>query len=283
MQALAKAAQTEAGQRGKEGGRGKKKTLPGTSGKGSHDHSKEAAAMAAATAGLSADTIKKIDAVVASGDAELIAEMDATGKVDRAFKKLPGSRKSDAAKAEKAAKKKARLIEIKAMPKSRIAMPLSHRATLCREAIVCGMKTTDALDHFRIEGRQRYNRTCLVVEKERAILIEAIDTGVLAVGQAYRLIEASDADVAKEIEEAKLKAAQKNHKPLSVTGRSRMTLYLELLERTWVNWSGFRDNYPVNAKAVPKIQEKREAMLQLCKKVRAIVTTIVDQLEKEMT
>jgi hypothetical protein len=279
MQALAKAAQKEHGGTAP----GKKKSLVRTSDKCSRDHSRDAAAMAAATAGLSADTIKKIDAVVASGDAELIAEMDTTGKVDRAFKKLPGSRKSDAAKAEKAAKKKARLVEIKAMRKSRLLLPLSERAMLCREAIICGMKTTDALDHFRIEGRQRYGRVCLVVEKGRAILIEAIDGGVLAIGQAYRLIDASETDIAKEIEEAKLKAAAKNHKPLSITGQSCMQLYHDLLERTWVNWSGFRDNFPVNSKAVPKIKEKREAMLRLCKNVRAVVTTLIDQLEKEMT
>jgi ParB-like chromosome segregation protein Spo0J len=57
---VAKAAQKEAAARGKEGGRGKKKTLSGTSTKGLQDNAKRTAARAAKTTGYSEKTLRKV-------------------------------------------------------------------------------------------------------------------------------------------------------------------------------------------------------------------------------
>lgn len=92
---VAEKAQKKAGGRGKEGGRGKKKTLPVTCGKGKRQaRERETSAQAAKAAGMSQRTYEKAKAVKDSGNAELVAEMDQTGKVDKAHKKLQQSTKA---------------------------------------------------------------------------------------------------------------------------------------------------------------------------------------------
>jgi N6-adenosine-specific RNA methylase IME4 len=89
--AMAKAAHQEGVKRGGEtAGKGRPKdnssgancTTP------KRDNSKRTKAKEAQAAGMKQRTYEKAEAVVDSGDEELIAEMDRTGKVDRAFRKL---------------------------------------------------------------------------------------------------------------------------------------------------------------------------------------------------
>jgi N6-adenosine-specific RNA methylase IME4 len=90
--ARAKAEQQKAGERGKEGGRGRKKTLVGNSRKGKR--APTALDKVARATGKDRRTLEKARAVVQAAKAKpgkfghLVIEMDETGSVDRAFKQL---------------------------------------------------------------------------------------------------------------------------------------------------------------------------------------------------
>lgn len=109
--------QESQGERGKEGGRGNKKTLGGISPKGNEPESPKLPTpplspkrsprtndQVAAALGMDRRTYEKAVAVVESGDQEVIQQMNATGKVDGAFKKIKKKEKAqaDAKAAEKA-------------------------------------------------------------------------------------------------------------------------------------------------------------------------------------
>lgn len=93
-QAEAKRAQREGG---KKGGEAKvRQTLPNLI----KDDSKRAMSQAAAVAGMSRTTYEKARAVVDSGDRELIAEMDETGRVSGVHRKLVVREKAEAIASE---------------------------------------------------------------------------------------------------------------------------------------------------------------------------------------
>jgi len=73
---------------GKTAGRGRPIASRGSSPKGKQDESARTTAVAAKAVGMDRRTYEKGKAVVASGDKVLMAEMDRTGKVSGAYKKL---------------------------------------------------------------------------------------------------------------------------------------------------------------------------------------------------
>jgi N6-adenosine-specific RNA methylase IME4 len=89
---------------GQAGGRGKKKNLTGISRKDCRDTKAEEArttkGQAAAAVGMDRRTYEKAKAVVNSGDRDLIDEMNRTGKVNGAHKKLVVAQKSAAIESE---------------------------------------------------------------------------------------------------------------------------------------------------------------------------------------
>jgi N6-adenosine-specific RNA methylase IME4 len=84
--AAQEAAGKEQGYHGKEGGRGRKKPLGGSSPKGFREPRTDD--IAAAAVGVDRRTYEKAKAVVASGDKALISEMDRTRKVSGVHRKL---------------------------------------------------------------------------------------------------------------------------------------------------------------------------------------------------
>jgi N6-adenosine-specific RNA methylase IME4 len=131
--AAAKARQQQAGARGTEGGRGRKKTLRGNSPEGNRALDKVAKVV-----GKHRDTIQKARAVrdAAKADPEkfgkLAADMDRTGRADGPFKRLKVMRQSDEIKAAPAALPRGPFSVIVVDPpwpyETRKADP-SHRAT----------------------------------------------------------------------------------------------------------------------------------------------------------
>ena len=77
------------------GGRGKKANLPQSLRKVSERTARETSVQVAASVGMSRPTLEKARAVVKSGDKALIAEMNRTGKVDRAYRLLNGKRQRE--------------------------------------------------------------------------------------------------------------------------------------------------------------------------------------------
>jgi N6-adenosine-specific RNA methylase IME4 len=95
LKPLVDAAQKEAGKRGTEGGRGRKKTPSTTCTKGIQDNSKRLAAQEAAAVGMASVTYQKAQAVVKSKDRKLIDEMNRTGKVNGVYKRLVVGQKAE--------------------------------------------------------------------------------------------------------------------------------------------------------------------------------------------
>lgn len=83
---------------GSAGGRGKRKNLVKTLHKVSDD--KKTRSQAGSVVGMSGPTYERAKAVVESGDTKLIEEMNRTGKVSGAYKKLVVSQKSEAINSE---------------------------------------------------------------------------------------------------------------------------------------------------------------------------------------
>ena len=100
LKPMVEAAKRNAGKRGHEGGRGKKKTHSATCTKGIQDNSKRLATMEAEAVGMNARTYEKAKKVVESKDKKLIDEMNRTKKVNGAFKKLVTSEKAEAIRKE---------------------------------------------------------------------------------------------------------------------------------------------------------------------------------------
>jgi N6-adenosine-specific RNA methylase IME4 len=90
LEPLAKKAQADGGKEGgKSSGRGRKKNRGRANyPKPKQDESARTSNSAAKKVGMSRRSLEKAEAVMASGDEKLIGEMDKTGKVNGAFKKL---------------------------------------------------------------------------------------------------------------------------------------------------------------------------------------------------
>lgn len=172
--------------------------------------------------------------------------------------------------------------ELGAPKKRRVppGLPLSKRAEAARMEVANGSGAPATAVRYGFTNVVACSAAARVAESGRGEIIKAMDSGFIKIGTAVRLLRSSDEDAQKVIEQAELAAAKKRHKPLSSTGRTRSELLLELLERTWVDWGGFRDHVGANSKIIPGAA-KLPDLWRLCRLTRKAVNTFLDEIEAE--
>lgn len=121
---------------GKAGGRGKAKNLPENFRKVSHDKPTHTSRVAAAVAGVSSRTHEKAKAVVKAAEkepekfAKIQEQMDKTGKVDPAFRKLQDAQRAEESrvKAEAARKTKQAAVPLVVQSEFQVRLPTQKTA-----------------------------------------------------------------------------------------------------------------------------------------------------------
>lgn len=175
----------------------------------------------------------------------------------------------------------ARLKEIRKNKDRSRKLPASARAVGCKEATTIGMPLAEALLQFGWPNQGAYSYASRIVNTGRKPLIDALDSGDLAIGALVRMLDAADAEIAEAIEAAKLKETKKRHKQYDMNTKPKCDIYYDLLEGTWSHWAALRKTMPPSKTAIPRGEERREQFFRLCVKVRELVTDMIDGLEKE--
>jgi hypothetical protein len=168
------------------------------------------------------------------------------------------------------------------LPKPNAVKLLSQKATAIQMAVNQGMKLAEACGIYGLQ-RNSYSRVSAVVQSNKQILIDAMDSELLTISGAETLINRSVEKITEAIEKAKAEKAAKNHKPLSVAGRSKQELLRELLERTYADWSGASNNRPISKSCIPTNAEKLAELELLCKNVRRYVIDYLKRIEEEIS
>lgn len=248
--------------------------------------------MAGAAVGLSGATIDRAEFVLSHGVPELINAMRADKvKVNTAFKwaKLPPDEQRALVAnppPKKRPPKKKPLVGAAAPSMMRLSgeslrgATLSRRAIAARDDIAGGLHAVEVRAHYGLTAHQ-YGSAKRVAETEHPGLITAMDSGLLEPGAAERLVKATPEKIEEAISAAKLREAEKTHRPLSTDGKTKAEVISELLQYTWVQWAGTRQNVPINSKAMPAGEEKLRETLRLCRNVRDAVNGLLDRIEKE--
>lgn len=166
-------------------------------------------------------------------------------------------------------------------PEGKRPHTLSEKAKYIKAWVANGEKVTTACASCGIHPAE-YTRASLVVASGNADLIEAMDDGLLAASQARKALKTPE-KIAEILEKARYLREKKNHRDPSTAGKTKPQLLLELLGRTYTDWKGAECNLKVNSHVIPSDPKKLADVTRLCRVIRAIVNSYLDQVETEVS
>jgi hypothetical protein len=173
------------------------------------------------------------------------------------------------------------LIKEGTIPKPKQTNSISQKTIAVSKAIECGIKPAECFGQYGLSIGV-HKRSKIVVASKNQSLIDAMDSELLSPNAASCAVNFSQKEIDLILEKAESEKAAKNHKPLSVAGRSKQELLRELLERTYADWAGASNNRPITNSCIPSNAEKLADLELLCKNVRRYVNEYLKKIEEEI-
>lgn len=223
------------------------------------DESKRTTAQAGEAVGMSRVTYEKAKAIVESGDAKLIEEMDRTGKVSPVHAKLETPKRVTA------------------------KTPVIDRALACKALIASGVPAKEAIPRCHLSGRMEYQRAAFVATRENDELNEAINDGLVTLGEGQKLIQqkATDADISEAIRKKRGRTERTKHNRKK-TAQGQLEVLLAMFNSIFEAASGMHDNIDI-PRAIRGGEEKSVRELRrLVNLTKPIIDEVTSRILREV-
>jgi transposase len=162
-------------------------------------------------------------------------------------------------------------------PKDNKAKTISERAVAVRLDVGGGLTVKEAAKRYEF-APTTYNSAALVAESGNQLLIAAMDSEVIPIGTARRLLDSPRKEQEETVEEARVKQLRKRHKQVLGNRRNKTQLLLETLETTYIQWR----ELPVDIKVIPKDSAKLSELRILAVQLRELLNERFNTLERSI-